>query len=80
MCHLNHSIYVLQDAHLKWLNSGETVWDISLRPICIPCTLETSAALKLPADSTCKQQGDETPTNLPACKFQTVREVNGHAR
>ncbi|XP_075887540.1 complement factor B-like [Nelusetta ayraudi] len=29
---------------------------ILARPICIPCTLETNTALKLPADSTCLQQ------------------------
>ncbi|KAM9348846.1 complement factor B-like [Symphorus nematophorus] len=29
-----------------------------VRPICIPCTEETSAALKLGSDSTCVQQGE----------------------
>ncbi|KAG7217279.1 hypothetical protein INR49_027823, partial [Caranx melampygus] len=28
------------------------------RPICLPCTVETNVALRLPADATCEQQGD----------------------
>lgn len=38
-------------------------WNIilySFRPICIPCTKETNTALKLGADSTCKDQGEFT--------------------
>uniref|UniRef100_A0A3Q3X8V1 C3/C5 convertase n=1 Tax=Mola mola TaxID=94237 RepID=A0A3Q3X8V1_MOLML len=31
----------------------------NVRPICIPCTQETSDALKLPGNSTCKQQDEE---------------------
>lgn len=31
---------------------------ILVRPICIPCTQETSEALQLDGNSTCLQQGD----------------------
>lgn len=35
------------------------VFGIPLRPICIPCTQETSNALRLVGSSTCAEQGDE---------------------
>lgn len=58
-----------------WKFTDETVphtlnvisWNIilsSFRPICIPCTEETNAALKLDADSTCKNQGELTVTQF----------------
>lgn len=34
------------------------VFVIPVRPICIPCTQETSDALQLVGNSTCVQQGD----------------------
>lgn len=35
-----------------------SVFGIFVRPICIPCTQETSDALQLVGASTCAQQGD----------------------
>lgn len=31
-----------------------------LRPICLPCTVETNVALRLPRDATCEKQGTST--------------------
>ncbi|KAM6984111.1 complement factor B-like [Tautogolabrus adspersus] len=62
--------------------------DISgtVRPICIPCTQETSDALKLVGQSTCKQQEELLLKNhLERLNFLTksgnaVREKNVHAK
>lgn len=35
-----------------------SVFGTLVRPICIPCTQETSDALQLVGTSTCVQQGD----------------------
>ncbi|XP_070773244.1 complement factor B-like [Enoplosus armatus] len=43
------------DVALIQLNTGVQI-SKEVRPICIPCTQETSDALKLGGDSTCKQQ------------------------
>lgn len=41
------------------------------RPICIPCTKQTSGALGLVDDSTCKQQGEVTPVTSRNSVYNT---------
>ncbi|KAK5858480.1 hypothetical protein PBY51_002615 [Eleginops maclovinus] len=58
----------------------------SVRPICIPCTQETSDALKLVGESTCKQQEELLLKNdLERLSFLTkrgsaVEEKDAHAK
>lgn len=43
------------------------------RPICIPCTQETSSALGLVGNSTCKQQGERTPADMLQIPFHNLK-------
>uniref|UniRef100_A0A674NWG8 C3/C5 convertase n=1 Tax=Takifugu rubripes TaxID=31033 RepID=A0A674NWG8_TAKRU len=58
----------------------------AVRPICVPCTQETSGALGLVGDSTCKQQEEELlRTHLEKLNFLTkkssvVQEKEVHAK
>ncbi|XP_056910305.1 complement factor B-like isoform X2 [Takifugu flavidus] len=58
----------------------------AVRPICVPCTQETSGALGLVGDSTCKQQEEELlKTHLEKLNFLTkknavVQEKEVHAK
>ncbi|XP_028450838.1 complement factor B-like isoform X2 [Perca flavescens] len=51
------------------------------RPICIPCTQETSDALKLVGESTCKQQEDILlKTHLESLSFLTKKGITVHEK
>ncbi|XP_010742880.3 complement factor B-like isoform X1 [Larimichthys crocea] len=50
---------------------------VTVRPICIPCTKETNTALKLGADSTCKDQEQTLLKNhLERLSFLTKIDLN----
>lgn len=48
------------------------------RPICIPCTQETSNALGLVGDSTCQQQGETTPVDMLQLRLHDLKRKRFH--
>lgn len=52
---------------------------LGFRPICIPCTQETSNALGLVGDSTCKQQGETIPVDMLQLRLHNLKSKKFHA-